>query len=253
MARTVADVAFFLSVLAGPDPRSPISINDPGSIFAQPLERDFKGTRIAWAKLGLSFESEVIQAVDSTRSIFKSLGCIVEDAEPDLSEADEIFKAWRAWTFESGLEEEYRTNKDQLKNTVIWNIEQGLHLTGPQLARLEMKRTQLFHRMREFMQNYEFLIMPVSQVLPFNVNTPYPTEINGIHMTTYIDWMKSCYFISTVGNPAISVPAGFTESGLPVGVQIVGRHNDDWGVLQLAQAFEGATQYWKRHPEIANS
>lgn len=251
MGRTVADVALLLSVLAGPDPRSPIAITDPGSIFVRPLERDFKGTRIAWAKLGLPYEPDVTRLVDSTRGIFESLGCILEDAEPDLSEADEIFKAWRAWSFESGLAEEYRTHKDQLKDTVIWNIEQGLPLTGPQLARLEMKRTQLFHRMRQFMEQYEFLVLPVTQVLPFDVNLPYPTEINNVRMTTYIDWMKSCYFISAVGNPAISVPGGFTDSGLPVGVQIVGRHNDDWGVLQLAHAFEGATQHWKHHPAIA--
>ena len=134
---------------------------------------------------------------------------------------------------------------------MVWNIEQGLPLAGPYLARLEMKRTQLFHRLREFMERYEFLILPVSQVLPFDVNQPYPTVVNGEQMSTYIDWMKSCYYISTVGHPALSVPGGFTSSGLPVGIQIVGRHNDDWGVLQLGFAFEQATQHWKRHPAIA--
>ena len=251
MARTVPDTALLLSVLAGPDLLSPISINDPGSIFSRPLDRDFKGTRLAWAKLELPYETEVVRAVDSTRNIFESLGCIVEDAEPDFSDADEIFKAWRAWSFESGLAGEYQNHKDQLKDTVIWNIEQGQSLTGPQLARLEIKRTQLYHRLREFMQNYEFIVLPVSQVLPFDVTMPYPSEINGVVMSTYIDWMKSCYFISTVGNPAISVPGAFSTSGLPVGLQIVGRHHDDWGVLQLAYAFEQATQLWKSHPAIA--
>ena len=250
MARTVADVALLLSVLAGPDSRSPISINDPGSMFAQPLERDFQSTRIAWVDLGLPYEPEAKNVVDSNRPVFESLGCIVEEAEPDFSDADEIFKAWRAWDFEATLSEEYQSHKDQLKDTVIWNIEQGLPLTGPYLARLEMKRTQLFHRLREFMERYEFLILPVSQVLPFDVNQPYPTEINGEEMSTYIDWMKSCYYISTVGHPALSVPGGFTSSGLPVGVQIVGRHHDDWGVLQLGFAFEQATQHWRRHPAI---
>jgi amidase len=251
MARTVADVALLLSVLAGPDSRSPIALSDPGSMFDQPLERDFKGTRLAWADLRLPYEPDVKQAVDSTRVIFESLGCSVEEAEPDFSDADEIFKAWRAWNFEAGLAEEYQDHKHQLKDTVIWNIEQGLSLTGPALARLEMKRTQLFHRLREFMQRYEFLILPVSQVLPFDVDQPYPAEINGEKMSTYIDWMKSCYYISTVGHPALSLPGGFTESGLPVGIQIVGRHHDDWGVLQLGFAFEQATQHWKRHPAIA--
>ena len=251
MARTVSDVALLLSVLAGPDSRSPIALSDPGSMFAQPLERDFKGTRIAWVDLGLPYEPDVKNVVDSNRSVFESIGCIIEEVEPDFSDADEIFKAWRAWSFEAGLSNEYQKHKDELKDTVIWNIEQGLTLTGPQLARTELKRTQLFHRLREFMEQYEFLILPVSQVLPFDVNQPYPTEINGEKMLTYIDWMKSCYYISTVGNPTLSVPGGFSVSGLPVGVQIVGRHHDDWGVLQLGYAFEQATEHWKHHPQIA--
>ena len=251
MARTVADVALLLSALAGPDPRSPISLGDPGSIFSRPLERDFKGLRLAWANLGLPYEREVLPAVNATRTIFESLGCIVEDAEPDFADADEIFKAWRAWSFEAGLSQEYLHHKDQLKDTVTWNIEQGLALTGPYLARLEMKRTQLYHRLREFMQKYEFLILPVSQVLPFDVDQPYPKEIAGEKLLTYIDWMKSCYFVSAAGSPAISVPGGFTAAGLPVGVQLVGRHHDDWGVLQLAHAFEQATEYWKHHPAVA--
>jgi len=251
MARTVADVALLLSVLAGPDARSPISLPDPVSKFALPLERDFKGTRIARVNLGLPYEPEVIRVVDSTQTVFEGFGCIVEESEIDFSDADEIFKAWRAWNFEATLSEEYQNHRSQLKDTVVWNIEQGLPLAGPYLARLEMKRTQLFHRLREFMERYEFLILPVSQVLPFDVNQPYPTEINGEKMSTYIDWMKSCYYISAVGHPAVSVPGGFTASGLPVGVQIVGRHQDDWGVLQLGFAFEQATQHWKHHPTIA--
>ena len=251
MARTVADVALLLSVLAGPDPRSPISLLDPGSKFARTLERDFKGTRIARVNLGLSYEPEVISVVDSTQTVLEGFGCIVEESEIDFSDADEIFKALRAWNFEATLSEEYHEHRSQLKDTVVWNIEQGLPLTGPYLARLEIKRTQLFHRLREFMERYEFLILPVSQVLPFDVNQPYPTEINGEKMSTYIDWMKSCYYISAVGHPALSVPGGFTASGLPVGVQIVGRHQDDWGVLQLGFAFEQATEYWKQPPAIA--
>lgn len=251
MARTVEDVALLLSVLAGPDARSPISISESPDIFSRPLKRDFKNTRIAWATLGLPYEPEVLQAVNSTRHIFESLGCIVEDAEPNLAEADEIFKAWRAWFFEGAFANEYQNHKKQLKDTIIWNIEQGKSLTGAQLIRHELKRTQLFQQMVEFMNQYEFIVMPVSQVLPFDVNTPYPTQINEEKMLTYLDWMKSCYYISTVGNPAISVPAAFTKSGLPVGVQIIGRQQNDWGVLQLAYAFEQATQVWKQHPLVA--
>jgi amidase len=90
------------------------------------------------------------------------------------------------------------------------------------------------------MDRYEFFVLPVVQVPPFSVDVPYITEIEGVAMTTYIDWMKSCYYISTIGHPAISVPAGFTSDGLPVGIQIVARHRDDWGLLQIAHAFETA-------------
>jgi amidase len=252
MARTVADAALMLSVLAGPDPRSPIAIAEGGGRFPRPLGRDFKGTRVAWARgLGLPFEPAVTEAVDRQRAVFESLGCVVEEAEPDLSGADEAFKAWRAWAFELGLAEELAGHGGELKDTVVWNIEEGARLTGPQLARAEVLRTQVYHRVREFLERYEFLVLPVSQVLPFPVGQEYVAEIGGVAMGTYIDWMKSCYLISAVGNPALAVPCAFTEGGLPVGLQIVGRHQDDWGVLQLGHAFELATGLWRRRPPLA--
>lgn len=253
MARTVADVALMLSALAGPDLRSPIALSDPGSLFAQPLQRDFKGVRIAYlGDLGLPFEPEVLSAVAAQRSVFESLGCIVEDAQPDFRDADEIFKTLRAWDFANGLLDEYQNHRDQLKDTIIWNIEAGLALTGLQVSQAETKRTQLYQRLRELMQTYEFLILPVSQVLPFSVKQPYPTEIAGVPMETYIDWMKSCYFISATGHPALSVPCAFSTGGLPIGLQIVGRHQADWSVLQLGYAFEQATQLWKQQPPLEN-
>jgi amidase len=252
MARTVADVALLLSAIAGPDPRSPIAIAEPGSRFAQPLDRDFRGTRIAWSRDlgGLPIDPRVTAAIDTQRHTFEALGCAVDDAEPDLSDADEIFKVLRAWSFELSFSELLRTHRDQLKDTVIWNTEAGMHLSGPDIARAERKHTALYHRVREFMETYEFLICPVSQVPPFDVTQPYVREINGVPMETYIDWMRSCYYISITGHPAISVPCGFTPEGLPVGVQIVGRHQDELGVLQLAYAFEQATELWKRRPPV---
>jgi len=101
------------------------------------------------------------------------------------------------------------------------------------------------------MQQYEFLICPVNQVPPFDIKTRSIAEIDGVKMETYIDWMKSCYYITITGHPAISVPCGFTREGLPIGVQIVGRHQDELGVLQLAYAFEQATQFWKQRPAVA--
>ena len=252
MARTVADVALMLSAIAGPDSRSPIAIAEPGSRFAQPLDRDFRGTRIAWSRDlgGLPIDPRVTAAIDAQRHTFEALGCAVDDAEPDLSDADEIFKVLRAWSYELSFSELLRTQRDRIKDTVIWNIEAGARLSGPDIARAERQRTALYQRMREFMETYEFLICPVSQAPPFDVTQPYLTAINGVPMETYIDWMRSCYYISVTGHPAISVPCGFTPEGLPVGVQIVGRHQDELGVLQLAYAFEQATELWKRRPPI---
>jgi len=253
MARTVQDVALFLSVLAGPDRRVPISIAEPGSTFLQPLERDFRGVRIAWNRDfgGLPVDSRVTAAIDAQHHVFTMLGCSIEDGSPDFSDADEIFKTWRAWIFELRGGELLSTHRHLMKDTVIWNTEAGQHITGPQLARIESKRTEIYHRVREFMETYEFMICPVNQVPPFDVQQRYITEINGVQMETYIDWMRSCYFITVTGLPAISVPCGFTSEGLPVGVQIVGRHQDELGVLQLAYAFEQATQCWQHRPPIA--
>lgn len=252
MARTVEDAALMLSTIAGPDPRSPIAITEPGSLFSQPLKRNFKGVRIAWSHdLGmLPVDPQVTAVIEGKRHLFDGLGCRIDDCEPDFSGADEIFKAWRAWYFELVLAELLETQRDKLKDTVIWNIEEGMKLSGPQLGAIERRRTELYHRVREFMQTYEFLILPVSQVPPFPVSQRYIEEINGEKMGTYIDWMKSSYYITTVGFPAISVPCGFTADGLPVGVQIVGRHQDDLGVLQLAYAFEQATELWKHKPPV---
>jgi len=253
MARTVCDLALQLQAIAGPDPRAPLSIAEPGSAFAQPLEREFRGVRLAWSRDlgGVPVDPRVTEVLDAQRHVFEDMGIIVEDAQPDLTDADEVFKTLRAYQFELSYGQLLQTNRAQMKDTVIWNIEAGAKLTGPQLGRAEVKRTQLYHRVREFMQRYTFLAAPVVQVLPFDVREPWVRQINGQQMETYVDWMKSCYFISVTGLPAISVPCGFSAEGLPVGLQIVGGPRDDFGVLQLAHAFEQCTEFWKKRPALA--
>jgi len=252
MARTVEDVTLMLSAIAGPDPRSPIAIREAGSHFRAPLERDFRGVKIAWSRdFGeVPVAPSVTSTLDAQQDTFKALGCLIEEDEPDFSDADEVFKACRAWAFAVRFAPMLEPYRDQLKESVIWNTEMGLKLSALQIGQIESKRTALYHHVRDFMSTYDFMIFPVSQVPPFDITQEYVTEINGVPMETYIDWMKSCYYISNLGLPAISVPCGFTKEGLPVGVQIVGRHQDDWGVLQLAYAFQQATEFWKQKPGI---
>ncbi len=253
MARTVADVALLLSVQAGPDARVPISLHDPGKVFTRPLERDFKTTRIAWSRnLGrYPVQSAINEVCDKARPVFASLGCQVEDGEPDFRDADEIFQTLRAWGVAQSRSEDLKRHRDQMKDTVIWNTEKGLKLSGLDVSRAEFKRTQLYHRVLKFLEKYEFLVLPVTQVVPFPVEWDWVHEINGVKMETYIDWMATCYAITLTGLPAISVPCGFTKEGLPVGLQIVGRHQQDFAVLQLAHAFEKATQFGKTRPAVA--
>ena len=244
IARSVEDAAFLLSAMAGPDARSPISITEPGSIFARPLSRDFRKVRIAWSKDlgGLAIDKRVAAVFAAQRRVFESLGCVVEDAEPDLSGADEVFVTLRANSFAMRFAGMLEKHRGRIKDTVIGNIEKGLALSGPDVGRAIARRTTIFQRMSSFMESYEFLCLPVSQVPPFPATTPYVTAIDGVRLPTYIDWMKSCYHITCTSHPAISVPAGFTgdDKPLPVGLQIVGRYRDDFGVLQMAHAFEAA-------------
>jgi amidase len=253
MARTVADAALLLSVQAGPDPRAPISLGDPGWIFARPLERDFRNVRIAWSRnLGrYPVQAAINEVCDKARPVFAALGCQVEDGEPDFRDADEIFQTLRAWSMAQARSEDLKRHRELMKDTVIWNVEKGLKLTGLDVSRAQARRTQLYQRAREFLEHYEFLALPVTQVAPFPVETDWVREINGVKMETYIDWMASCYAITVTGLPAISVPCGFTREGLPVGLQIVGRHQQDFAVLQLAYAFEQVTRFGKTRPAVA--
>jgi amidase len=251
MARTVSDIALMLSVIAGPDISSPVALETPGSMFSTPLDRSFSGIRVAWSEDlgGLPIDQEIRQIVRSAASIFADLGCEVTEDVPDFTGADEAFMAWRGWAF--GFKEELlRDKRDQLKDTVIWNIEQGLSQSGRDLSKASELRSALYARVVAFFDHYEYLICPVSQVPPFSVETEWVSEIEGVEMETYMAWAKVCYYISATGLPAISVPAGFTRAGLPVGLQIIGRPRSEFEVLQLAYAFEGLTSYNKNHPNI---
>ncbi len=253
MGRTVADVAMQLTALAGPDARVPNSLMQPSSAFAQPLERDFAGTRIAWSRnLGGSPIDPVInETLDAQISVFEALGCIVEEAEPPLRDAGEIFHVLRAAIFAHQQEANIRDHRELVKETIIWNAEQGFALSALDIKKAEERRTALYVRMAEFMARYDFLMLPVTSVPPFSAEQEYPTEIAGRLLSDYLEWMAPCSSITVTGLPAISVPGGFDSAGLPTGLQIVGRQRTDFSVLQIAHAFEQATQYWRKRPAIA--
>jgi amidase len=253
LGRSVADLAVALSAIAGPDSRAPLSIDEPGELFARPLERSFKGVRVAWFKDlgGVPFDARVRAVLDKHRATFESLGCVVEQAEPDFAPAEISFRTLRAWNSAISYGAQLREHPDGFKNTLKGEIEEGLRLTGVQLAHAEAAHARIWRGFQAFLEKYEYFVLPTSQVPPFDIDTPYPTEIAGVRFESYIDWMKSCWYISATGNPAASVPGGFTAEGLPVGVQIVGRNKADFSVLQMAHAFEQATDFGKQRPAIA--
>ncbi len=253
LGRSVADLAFVLSAIAGPDPCAPLSQSEPAADFARPLDRSFRGVRVAWFKDlgGVPFDARVRTVVDGHRATFESLGCIVEEAEPDFPEAETCFRVLRAWNSATAYGALLREHPEAFKDTLRGEIEEGLRLTGTDVARAEVAHGQLWRGFQAFLREYEYFVLPTTQVPPFDVTTPYPAEIAGVKFTSYIDWMKSCWYISATGNPAASVPGGFTAAGLPVGVQIVGRNREDFAVLQLAHAFEQATGFGTRRPPMA--
>ena len=142
------------------------------------------------------------------------------------------------------------SHREMMKPEAVAEIERGLRLSGTDVATAIMRHGELLDRVRTFQERYEFILCAVSQLPPFDASIDWPKDVDGAAMDTYISWMKSAYWISTTRRPAASVPAGFTEDGLPVGLQIVGRHRDDLGVLQMAYAFEQATGFGQRRPKI---
>ena len=246
MARNVGDLALLLTVLAGPDPRVPTALGDPGIGFAPPLADSMgagmlAGLRVAVSTdLGGAFEvdHEVAAVVESSAAVFSGAGATVVSAHPVLGEAEDTFRTMRAWLFQAGFGKLLAEHPDDFKQSLADNIRAGEHLTGADVARAYAGRTALSERMREFFLSHDLLVLPVSQVPPFPADQEFPTEINGKPMDTYLDWMRACYFITVTGCPAISVPFGRTATGLPVGVQLVAPHGADRFLLEVAAAVE---------------
>jgi amidase len=252
LARTVSDVALFLSAIAGPDSRNPLSIQEDGARFRAPLARGFKGVRVAWWQGlgGIPVEPEIRRVVDGSRSVFQDLGCVIEDAEPDFAGVAEAFPILRYAANHPQYAALIAQNADWVKDTIKFEVAEAERLTAAAVGRALARQTRMYEQSRQFFERYTYFVLPVTQVAPFDVTTEYPRAINGIPMTSYVDWMRSCWYVTLMANPAMSVPTGFTSGGLPVGIQIVGRHRDEWSVLQLAYAFEQATRHGARRPDL---
>lgn len=243
LARDVGDAALLLSVMAGPDSRVPLALADPGSAFRPPLHGSLAGLRVGWTRdLGglLEVDHRVATVVEEAGRTMVRAGAHVYSGHPDLSLADDTFRTLRAWSFQAGFGELLRQHPGAIRESLADNIRAGKSLTGADVARAYEQRTALSETMREFFTDYDVLALPVSQVPPFAAEEEYPTEIDGRPMADYLAWMRSSYVISVTGCPAISVPAGTTPEGWPVGLQLVAPHGRDRQLLEIASAFEAA-------------
>jgi amidase len=254
MARSVDDVVFLLRVMAGPDPRDPGCEPMNPSALGVELARDLRGLRIAWAPDlgGLPLDARVRTVLEAQRATFESLGCIVENAHPDLTAADDIFLTIRRWRTAAIYGPLVRSHRELMKPELLEEIEQGQALRGSDVAAAMLRHGQLMERVRRFFDGYEVLVCAVNQVPPFDASLTWPTDVAGVKMEHYVAWMRTAYWITTTFGPALSVPAGFTAEGLPVGIQIVGRFRDDWTVLQVGYAFEQATRVGERRPPLVD-
>ena len=253
MARSVEDVALLLSALAGPATTATLTapIDTQALVAFDPIS--LKGKRIAWAPTwgGLAVEDALATVIAAQRQRFVDLGAVVVDATPDFSGVDEAFQSLRALGFETGLGELLDTHPDQLKDTVRWNVNAGRALSGSDIARAQRLQSAVFARMKQFMSGFDMVVGPVTQVLPFDVTKPYVTSINGIEQQTYVDWMRSCYYITMTLHPALSLPCGFASNGLPVGLQLVGRYRDDVQLLRMSAAVESTIDMNQFVPTLA--
>lgn len=253
LARTTADVALAMSAVAGPDPRAPLALDESGDIFRVDLAADMTGRRVACSPdLGGLFpvEPSVLAVFDRARETLADLGCVVEDDAPDLRGADEVFRTLRAAMFAVRYGPLLDEHRERLNPDVVGNIEDGFRLDGLAVTRAEVRRGEIQRRVLQFFDRYDHLMLPTVQLPPFPVERPYPERIADTEIAHYLDWMASCYLITVTGMPAVSVPAGFTADGLPVGVQIVAGPRGDLDALRLAHAFEQATGHARRRPPL---
>jgi amidase len=253
MARSVEDLALLLSVLAGPSTRARMSLETPGSAFAPPLEGSLDGLRVALSvDLGGAFEVDrgVAGIVSDQGRVLADGGAKVEEDHPDLTGADRVFRTLRAWQFWALYGSMLERHPDAFKPSLADNIRAGQDLTGADVSAAYQRMTSLAEKIRVFFSKYDVLVLPVSQVPPFDAEEEFPAEVNGRPQATYLDWMRSAYLLTVTGCPAISVPAGFTPEGWPVGIQVVAAPRAERRLLEVAHAYEQLTRVGERRPAL---
>lgn len=255
MARTVGDVAFLFGVMLGDDERDPLAFGGDAAPFLAFEAADVAGLRIAWSPDlgGLPVERAVRETLADAARVFLRLGCLVDEAAPDLAGADTVFETFRALAMAAAYGQLADAHPSEVKETIRWNIAAGRDLTGSQVANAWRTWGELLERMREFFRHWDVLACPSAQVTPFRADIEFPASVEGVPMSSYIEWMRVCTRISALGCPAISVPAGFTADGLPVGIQLVGPPRSELRLLHVAAAFESVTEYWRRSPPEPSS
>ena len=252
MARNIDDCALLLGVMAGVHPEAPLSDLPPLACKPpiKPLTGEFRIALSADFGQQLPVEPEVADLIEKQSRTLTDAGFNVEPTCPELNDAGYAFHILRAAAFARRHGEGVRTRPEDYKSTIIWNVEAGLGLQQEEINWASAEKLALQSRFLAFFETYDFLLAPTVQVLPFNAQIEYVTEINGIEMQSYIDWMQSCSIISLTGFPALSLPVGFSRQGLPVGVQIIGKPHAETAVLQLAKTLELHYSVWRQLPKL---
>ncbi len=250
MGRSVPDIAMLMSVIAGGDPRAPLSTSEDPAEFLQPLERSFKSVRLGWLgdlKGYLPIEPGILELCRSACAVFETLGCTVEEASLPCSPAA-LWEAWltlRHWLVAGDLEALYKepVTRARLKPEARWEVESGQHLTALDVYRASAARSRWYTAAAELFERYEALLLPSAQLFPFDAATLWPRSVNGVVMDTYHRWMEVVVPASLLGGPVLNVPVGFGAQGLPMGLQIIGRRHADHAVLQLGHAYDLETRW----------
>ncbi len=240
MGRNVADVALMLDAQVGQHPGDPLSLPRPQTPYLEAVDRPINPKRIGYSPdLGIApIDPEVKDICTRAATAWADLGVTVEEACPDLKNAEPIFQVLRGVLYANRLGPLLETHRDKLKPEVIWNIEKGLGLTADEIGRAERERACLYHGTIDFFMDYDLLICPTVITPPFDVNIRYLTELDGVVFDSYISWLIMSFATTLTACPSISIPCGFTDSGLPVGLQIVGSPKAEDSVLSAAALFE---------------